>query len=326
MESSSAPGVNIGNYKGVMLCNRPFNGVSGAVKTSNVKKSGSLPFVAGGTTGKIGQNVPILNEPHYAVKRDKSNTALSRHKKWLYELAKERERLEKALMEDQLLKEKKKKRFAEREAKMRASIRNSDVPETSNDDNVKKLPMWALTQNDADERVEREEEEEADDLIDFANNLDIDDFMDKVEMKATMDQMDMRMSALQDQVDEEEKEIRKQELGEQRLESKVMALNADNLARHSSETSSVVIDDDMQSVASTVLSECKSIRSVHSTRSMAVLTKRAKEKILSTVHEDNKLEDIVKPRVITHDEEGGTRISNKSNPSQLPYIHRNPAL
>ena len=28
--SGSSPGVNIGNYKGVMLCNRPFAGVSGA--------------------------------------------------------------------------------------------------------------------------------------------------------------------------------------------------------------------------------------------------------------------------------------------------------
>ena len=29
--SNAGPGVNIGNYKGVMLCNRPFAGVSGTV-------------------------------------------------------------------------------------------------------------------------------------------------------------------------------------------------------------------------------------------------------------------------------------------------------
>jgi hypothetical protein len=46
------------------------------------------------------------------MKRNKKNTALSKHKKWLYELQQERERLEAALCEDEDEKAKRKERFA----------------------------------------------------------------------------------------------------------------------------------------------------------------------------------------------------------------------
>ena len=62
-----------------------------------------------------------------------------------------------------------------------------------------------------------------------------------------------------------------------------------------------------------------------------MLTKKSMEKHqLSTISEDDSMSmmerNVVKPKIVTHNEEDGTRISNKKNPSLLPYIHRNPAL
>lgn len=56
-------------------------------------------------------NVPILTEPSHAVKRDKKNTALSKHKKWLHDLQKERTRLQEALLEDNDLKRQQKAKY-----------------------------------------------------------------------------------------------------------------------------------------------------------------------------------------------------------------------
>lgn len=56
-------------------------------------------------------NVPILSEPSHAVKRDKKNTALSKHKKWLHDLQKERVRLQEALLEDDDLKRQQKAKY-----------------------------------------------------------------------------------------------------------------------------------------------------------------------------------------------------------------------
>lgn len=47
----------------------------------------------------------------HAVKRDKKNTALSKHKKWLYDLQKERARLLEALTDDEAEKQQKKERY-----------------------------------------------------------------------------------------------------------------------------------------------------------------------------------------------------------------------
>ena len=72
------------------------------------------------------------------MKRDKTNSVLYKHKKWLHELKMERQRLEEALLEEEARKKLVKQRyrmhpdpvahctrFSEREAKMRAAIRQA---------------------------------------------------------------------------------------------------------------------------------------------------------------------------------------------------------
>lgn len=184
--------------------------------------------------------------------------------------------------------------------------------------------MWALTKESADEKLECMEDQEADDLIDFANNLDIDQFMDDVELKARISQVEQQLAQMQSIVDCEEAEEKQSEREQQRLDDKSGGpLSAANLARFDRMNSGAGgrdDDDDTMSVVSSVLSECKSIRSVHSMRSVAALTKRMESKLLE------ESSGAVNPRVVTIDEEQGARMQIKTLPSNLPYIHRNPAV
>ncbi|TYZ62984.1 hypothetical protein PybrP1_001265 [[Pythium] brassicae (nom. inval.)] len=327
--NSAMGAVSIGNYKGVMLCNRPFNGVSSTlakesrVVSNNDSASSAFKaaFLAGNPGEPIGINVPILSEPAHGVKRDKKNTALSKHKKWLHDLQRERARLQEVLVEDDADKQQRKDRFSQREAKFRESVRNNN-----HGNNKANRPMWALTKESADEKLECMEDQEADDLIDFANNLDIDHFMDDVELKARISQVEQQLAQMQSIVDCEEAEEKKSEREQQRLDDKSGGgpLNANDLARFDRMNGGGGAgdrdDDDVMSVASSVLSECKSIRSVHSMRSVATLTRRMESKLLE------ESSGAVNPRVVTIDEEQGARMQIKTLPSNLPYIHRNPAV
>ena len=78
--ASAAPAVSIGNYKGVMLCNRPFVGMVGTSK--GVTASAKQAFVCGNVGDKLGTNVPISSkEKVLADQRPKKETALQRHRK-----------------------------------------------------------------------------------------------------------------------------------------------------------------------------------------------------------------------------------------------------
>ncbi|KDO16276.1 hypothetical protein SPRG_18188, partial [Saprolegnia parasitica CBS 223.65] len=182
-------------------------------------------------------------------------------------------------------------------------------------------PAWALTKDKAESKRDQQDEDSVDDLLAFANNLDIDTFLGDVELKAQVAQVDEQLAQLQELVNQEEADEKKGQVRE-RLQQESLErqyLNAATLARLSArDAKDNDDDDDTKSVASTVLSECKSIRSVHSTKSVLALTKRAEQKL--------SLDPIPEPHVVTHDEESGTRLLNKHLTSNLPYMHRNPAV
>lgn len=78
--ASATPAVSIGNYKGVMLCNRPFVGMVGTSK--GITASAKQAFVCGNVGDKPGTNVPISSkEKVLADQRPKKETALQRHRK-----------------------------------------------------------------------------------------------------------------------------------------------------------------------------------------------------------------------------------------------------
>ena len=91
MMLSTQPGssVSIGNYKGVMLCNRPFAGASGAAgKVGKKESTGS--FKCGTVETPLGENVKISEHQKMVAKMSKKNSVLSKHRKWLSELQKVR--------------------------------------------------------------------------------------------------------------------------------------------------------------------------------------------------------------------------------------------
>nr|CCA14785.1 PREDICTED: hypothetical protein LOC100487240 [Albugo laibachii Nc14] len=305
--------VTLGSLKGVMLCNRPYeneNRISTSMPSEKEKRPDRLAFVAGVPAEPIGYNVPIHVESTHGIKRDKSHTALAKHRKWLFELQNERNRLGNLLEKEEEKRMRRKELFSQREAFNRHAIRNgveccSEIVKASREKMLR--PMWALTEESANEKEEWMDDTAAEELISFADDLDIDSFMDDVETKARVAQVDQQLAQV-------ESLVRTETALENRVESdhSVVPLTAANLAA----LPETVLDDDTESVATSILSE-KSIRSVHSTRSIAALTRRVQAKID---------EEYLAPRVITVDESDGARMNIKSLPSNLPYIHRNPAI
>ena len=101
MSSSSGPSmslgangnsIGVGNYKGVMLCNRPFAG--SVATTGKAPSSDKTSFTCGIVSEEIGTNVSISNLEKKYPKRKKKETALTKHRKWLAELQNTKDRLE----------------------------------------------------------------------------------------------------------------------------------------------------------------------------------------------------------------------------------------
>lgn len=107
----------VGNYKGVMLCNRPFAGTGSASKATTHE---STTFSCGLVPEKIGINVTISSKQSHKFKRPKKETVLTKHKKWLADLQKTKEALEQQYLDDLKAKEEAQKRFQEQEQRMRA--------------------------------------------------------------------------------------------------------------------------------------------------------------------------------------------------------------
>lgn len=216
---------------------------------------------------------------------------------------------------------KRKQLFMRREALRREAFYNE---RTEMDDNEHgqssqqfvSRPMWALTKETAADKEDWIVEDNTNQLIDFASNLDIDAFMEDVEHKACAAQVEQQLNHLQSIVDQEEAEEKRYE---------ILASHADSRARNGSAQVFPELngteddDDDVKSVTSTVLSECKSVRSVHSTRSLAELARRVETKL-------DQQSKCAEPRIVTIDEEEGSRMKLRYQPGNLPYIRRNPAV
>jgi len=79
-------------------------------------------------------------------------------------------------------------------------------------------------------------------------------------------------------------------------------------------------EDDLISMAETVLSRA-SMRSIHSKASTKMLINAAKNRSDAP----RAVVPFLAPRVVIHNEEP-TRLTKKNDPSNLPYMHRNPAV
>merc|ERR1719198_1801622 len=206
-----------------------------------------------------------------------------------------------------------------------------------------------MTEEKAEQAEEDKEEEEAERLLDFAANLDFDKYIDDMEVRAMMEQVKNTVDDLESAIADEEKQEQAAEAKAAEVEAgdgdgdgaagvadakltadKLERLNADDAADDGARRLNVDAnaDDDARSVATSILSQASDLRAVHSKKSMAALAEQARGRIST----GRKLESVAeeqppapKVKVVVHNEDP-MRLKKALDPSNLPYMHRNPAV
>merc|ERR1719174_1844542 len=179
--SMEAPS-GLGNFKGVMLCNRPEEGPKTAEAGPQPFKSACAP-----TYGEqLGLNPPVRE----ADPEMKPNESLVRHHKWLKQLQEDVSDAKMAQTlgeEGEKQKEEKLKDFCQRqrdamkelreEAKaLGTKLRAKDVAAAVEG---RMKPKWAMTEKQSEEM----DEEQTLELLDFADNLNFDEYMNDLEFR-----------------------------------------------------------------------------------------------------------------------------------------------
>lgn len=128
-DSLSSGGGN--NFKGVMLCHRPckveYVPVSGDSQSENIRSSHGGSFICGTVKKPWGRNVVISEKARVLCRLSHKESALSKHKKWLNDLQKERENYQLSEIEEQKAKDSRMRQFKEREARKRERALSSVV-------------------------------------------------------------------------------------------------------------------------------------------------------------------------------------------------------
>jgi len=363
---------NINNYKGVMLCTRPNENI-GAVK--------DRPFVSRvDPKDQIGINPVRKIKTYKAAKR--LNPVLQRHRAWLNQFNDK-------MREKRIQEEMKEIQDKERFERIRENAQRGPTNDNSFTDDTEKAapvkgpskaqeqspvqvkeervstkpvtkkkenkPRWAYTE----QQLEDEEEQNVDDLLQFTNNLNYDQYIDDLEVKHMV-------AALKKRIDEIK--------GKEEDDWKNKIVDAWNNERTSMKPSKVDIGADDRSDVRSCASEAKSAASEKSQQSIAELkakmdkhkkdwdtmsttTKKnavtIEERIAKHVadeiirnntefrhfHSNASVRRILEKEAQKHLEESrGIRapeiVSNKEyflrkdvqDPNNLPYLHRNPAI
>ena len=361
-----------------MLCNRPFAGASGAAaKQSSGKTSGS--FKCGTVETPLGENVKISEHQRMVAKMSKKDSVLSKHKKWLADLQKTKEKLQEEYLDEAEKKEEKKEKFMAREAKMRAIVRGTIGPTKHRQEELallektkeikegeggeekkeaegkgrvpalniaaakddadkpsgggrmgieakKNAPAWALTESEAKEVEDFMEEEEEEELLDFASGLDFEKYADDLEVKVLIDQIKERVDILESEKLQDDKALR--DLINSELEK---ARAAERMASGEAEADYKHADEDEASEADIFKEIAMSAREkegmgeVHSVKSLQALVSSRADKLASDAG-GGLGTALSPPKIVTHKVDGGSRLNEKDNIAKLPYLNRNPAV
>jgi hypothetical protein len=226
---SLASAASIGNYKGVMLCNRPAPldaGGKGASATGFGAGSDSLaPFTVSSsheTVHPFGQHRELQERWHAAQELKKHrppNPLVAMIRADINRIAQKKADLQRQKAEEEARREKRKVELQESQRLLRELIRSQPMPDNYNEEekeeeereeNIKKkstiaaystqttssgigamstknskvksvvAPAWARTER----AINESEDEEVDNLVSFASNLDYDEYEGELEGKA----------------------------------------------------------------------------------------------------------------------------------------------
>ena len=319
--------------------------IVGALKSNEV---GVKPFGCGVVSEEIGAHVSLASKEKHKIKRPKKESALTKHRKWLAELQETKDRLELEFVQEMQQKKETQEKFKKQERKLRETtiaIMNPDDSKTTDenmsptmsnayskdakDEIAKKIkskrPAWAKAEGSKSETDDElaqligGEGEDISDLLDFAKGLDYDKYMNDLEIKTMMEQVRKRISDLERQVNQEEKRYTDIETDKARRE--ILALRELSKGPQYTEDEYEEVDEEEVNLeaAKDILKQNEDIKSIHSAKSASTLIKHAKEGAAQPKHE---------PIIIVHDPNEGTRLNPeaKNALSNLPYMHRNPAI
>lgn len=364
---------SIGNYKGVMLCNRPPD--AGA----QTKKEGNGTFISRVTHKEpLGVN-PVTVKPGPIEKAPRRNLEiLARHKKWLAELAKQKDTYAKVVNDEAEVAEKKMAKFkAKQERKRVKVVRNEDpapnispakaliekaveipaaAPESPKEVKQVKLteknlekhsaasskrpkPKWAMTEEQADKADEEADEAEVEDLLKFVYDLDYEAFMDDFQVRQAMEIVKERVAEIRADEEGWQKKIvekynrseagsqagsQRSEMSIKSFESKARERVAREQERKSDWDNSSRVGDThkineeekiAKLVADDVIQSYPQFKGVHSNKSVRKMLEREALKQLGETQGPK----------ITIIQERERRIPG-NDASNLPYLHRNPAV
>ena len=386
---------SIGNYKGVMLCNRPNE--FGQVQRP--ERQGKPPFISRvDPKDKIGLNPTkkIINVPQ---KKKDNNSILIRHKRYL-KMLQEKKMIEKLENENKEAEDKKKfDTIRDQTAKQRKKIKdlkgdetavpkqaaeNTDLAVTApleenktiakltkenlarNDEQFSqkpkatkkadkaKKPAWAKTED----QLKKEQEDEIDDLIEFAYDLDYEKYMEDLEVRQALALIKERVHEIKKDDEWREKIAEEWNTAEQANPNEGAAKQQDDDAKSAvsirtsitgrskmskkSEIMDQIKKEDRQKedwdtstqperkkqtaeqklasrLADQILESNPNLKNIHSKTSMKKMLEAEASKQLAATSGGG----YQGPRVATLKDH---EMNNEIQASNLPYLHKNPAI
>jgi len=206
------PVSGLGNFKGVMLCNRPSDDPASKLDRTSNEAAPFKSMISAGAGEQLGLTPCKTYEQ--TVKKRGPSAALRRHVRWLKELQdqmkEERDLVEQEDAQGDEQKQKMKAVFDKHREAVRDMMQERAkewVDPARDPEKHKKLceeraqkketklkakPLWAMTEQEK----ESFEEEEADALIDFAENLDFDKYVGDLEFRQALDALKDRAGKL----------------------------------------------------------------------------------------------------------------------------------
>jgi len=313
---------SVGNFKGIMLCSRPCEGdgipIAGR-STANNNEHGNVDngsFICGIIKKPWGNNVVISEKSRVLCRLSYKDSALSKHKKWLSDLQKEREKRELEHREEKVAKDERIRQFKEREARKRERAlaeeredageccladvteekerttvpQHQSTSETHGERQPKRQqhtasnpPAWALTELEAENAKETSTQQEQEELLAFVQGLDFDKFDYDLELRLLMNQVKDRIKSLERETQKDEARLKAIEDCEIAAE-KSMEFNQvdvfDGKGLHPNMGGGDRDENDVQSIAETVMSSDNGLMGyIHSRRSVEALVSKSKERI-----------------------------------------------
>jgi len=302
---------SIGNYKGVMLCNRP---------TQLKEPEKAKPFISRvDPKDQLGTNPPAKKT--FNTKR-KPNMALAKHKHWLQKIQSQRNQQAAQEQEQEALKTSKRKNFSKSMDKQRkklleisdpvekAKFVSKDKPKISpelyNTVNNFDKPKWAMTQ----EENEQHEEKEVDNLLKFVEELDYDKYIEDLEVKHALEVIKNRVTKIiQEKPELKEKAFPKTVHFKQPQPKPPKEEPAWDTSTNPESKEDKYLKE-AKKIADKILKEQPNLKNIHSNSSIRQL-------IMESLNAE--------PPKVTVVNEGPVK-KNVIDASNLPYLHRNPAI